>query len=464
MLRADFVQQAHLLPRAVSDVLSDTAARGCSQSSNGQCTYAWALHRQNLLVWKVEDGVTAAVRRLVLPEAPVGRTFVEVLPQQQSSALTVIFCTGAGQLYVWLDATFLGQPFSQQLVTSSTASSSSNVICALAASPAHAGAGPGFLAVVATSDAALHLYHGSQSGIFPRQFYHPAGGHSTRGGMLDVLGTAVKAAVRTGQIIAGYALHRGSASSMPASQLQLLQLDSGRWKLFVLTGDALDCWLLGTLSGKQSTEQLLWSYSIYQSVLGRHRAADVKVLAFTASTALAQRQLSGQPQDGAATGSAAAQEVVYVWSAHMAESAVKYQHMCSLFAVDADGTVRGPRLIVAEPLDAAAAAPRAQLDHLGWQLLANERQPSCLMLSPQGVLLEWLPATGAAPRVLSSTGDNLAIACSGSSSSWQVLNKAYGVLEFSTQALRAANQQQPHGECARLILTSCRQPLLQSVL
>lgn len=449
MLRADQVQQVSLLPRVVSDVLAETVAQGCSTSPYSRSTYAWALHRQNLLLWKAEDGLAAVVRRLELPEAPVGRTFVEVVPQRQSSALTVIVCTGAGQLYVWLDATFLGKPFSQQLVTSSTDRGSDRVICALAASPADASASPGFLAVVATADGALHLYHGSQSGIFPRQFYHPSSAHGSRG-VIDMLGTAVKA-VYDGQIFAGSNLLRAGASTTAALQLQLLQLDSSRWKLLVLTADALDCWLLGTLSGKQSTEQLLWSYSVYQAVRGRQRVVDSQVLAFTASTAGGQQQQQqlGPGQHDAATSStsddaSASQEVIYVWSATMAESTVRYQHACSAFAVDG-GPVRGPRLLCSQPVGAAAALPKPHADLHGWQLVASNEQPCCLMRSPNGVLLEWQRGDEAVPNLLSSSSDNLAIACSQASSCWQVLNASYGLLEFSTDGFQAARQP-PLGE------------------
>jgi hypothetical protein len=395
------------------------------------------LHKQSLLVWKAEDGPAATVRRLTLPQAPSGAAFVEVVPHKQSSALSVIVCTGAGWLYVWLDATFSGDPFSQQLATGSE-----GVICALAATAAEAAAGPGFLAVVATSDAALHMYHGSSSGIFPRQFYNPGSSSSTQGGLLHLIGTAVDAAKKAQKLavdmqwVSGIPFLRTSPSTAAATQMQLVQLDSSRWRLYVLSGDALDCWLLGTLSGKQSSEQLLWSLSVQQAVLGRHRAVDCKVLGFSASLAPAQQQQQqGNVQDGAAVGPS--QEVIYVCSAHMAESAVRYQYACSMFAVEG-GPNKGPRLMLKQPLSTEAPLPSPKSHSRPWQLVAHAQQPSCLLLSPNGVLLEWLRTQSGLPQMLSNSSSSLAIACTGLGSNWQLLDGEYGLLELRPLGAPAA--------------------------
>lgn len=448
MIRADLLQQLHLLPRPVRDVVGDAAAQGCSATTAGHSTFAWVLHRQSLLVWKAEDGFAATVRRLTLPWAPVGGTFVEVVPQRQSSALTVIVCTGAGWLHVWLDATFGGDPFSQQVVKG-TDGDDSNLICALTATAADAGASPAFLAVIATTDAALHLYHGSQNGIFPRQFYNPSSAASSQGGVFQAItaavGTARKVAVDY-QLLVGIPHLRTSASTAAALQLQLLQLDGSRWKLLVLSTDALDCWLLGTLSGKQSSEQLLWSLDVYSAVLGRSRVSSQKVLAFTASTAPAQQQLPAPSQDG--SGSAPTRpstEVIYVWSSSMlADTASTHQHTCSAFAVEG-GPRQGPRLILSAVIPTAAAMPQPRLKHL-WQLRAHRQEPSCLLLAPNGVLVEWLRTAEGLPKVLSGSDSNVAIASSGYSSNWQVLNNIFGVLDFQAQSKQPAAQQHPIGK------------------
>lgn len=450
-MRADLLQQLHLLPRAVRDVIGDATAQGCSKPTSGHATHAWVLHRQSLLVWKAEDGAAAAVRRLTLPwTAAMGGTFVEVVPQHQSSALTVIVCTAAGWLHVWLDATFGGEPFSQQVVKGADGDAP-NLICALAATAAGAGASPAFLAVVATADAALHLYHGSQNGIFPRLFYNPRSAAASQGGMLQAItaavGTAKKVAVDL-NLLEGIPHLRTSASTAAASQLQLLQLDSSRWKLFVLTksapgeapSDAIDCWLLGTLSGKQSSEQLLWSLDVTQAVQGRSRVSDQKILAFTASTAPAQQQLTAPAsQDSSSAPTRPSTEVIYVWSSSMlADTATTYQHTCSAFAVEG-GPRQGPRLILSTVIPTAAAMPLPKLNHR-WQLLAHGQQPSCLLLAPNGVLVEWLRTVEGLPKVLSSNDSNVAMARSGHNSNWQVLNKVFGVLEFSAQGCEAAPQ------------------------
>jgi hypothetical protein len=446
MISAGLLQQLHLLPRAVRDVVGDAAVQGCSATTSGQATFAWVLHRQSLLVWKAEDGSAATVRRLTLPWEPVGGTYVEVVPQRQSSALTVIVCTGAGWLHVWFDATFGGDPFSQQVVKGADGDDS-NLICALTATAANAGASPAFLAVIATTDAALHLYHGSQNGIFPRQFYNPSSAASSQGGVFQAItaavGTARKAAVDY-QLLVGIPHLRTSASTAAALQLQLLQLDSSRWKLLVLSADALDCWLLGMLSGKQSSEQLLWSLDIHQAVLGRSRVSAQKVLAFTASTAPAQQQLPAPSQDGSAS-MRPSTEIIYVWSSSMlADTASTYQHTCSAFAVE-EGPRQGPRLILSSVIPTAAAMPEPRLKHR-WQLRAHSQEPSCLLLAPNGVLVEWLRTSEGLPKVLSGSDSNIAIAGSGYSSNWQVLNRTYGVLEVTAQSKQQAAQQHPIGK------------------
>lgn len=453
-MRADLLQQLHLLPHAVRDVIGDATGQGCSKPTSGHATHAWVLHQQSLLVWKAEDGAAAAVRRLTLPWTAVGGTFVEVVPQHQSSALTVIVCTAAGWLHVWLDATFGGEPFSQQVVKGADGDAP-NLICALAATAAGAGASPAFLAVVATADAALHLYHGSQNGIFPRLFYNPRSAAASQGGVLQAItaavGTAKKVAVDL-NLLEGIPHLRTSASTAAASQLQLLQLDSSRWKLFVLTksapgeapSDALDCWLLGTLSGKQSSEQLLWSLDVTQAVQGRSRVSDHRILAFTASTAPAQQQLAAPSHDSSSAPTRPSTEVIYVWSSSMlADTATTYQHTCSAFAVEG-GPRQGPRLILSTVIPTAAAMPLPKLNHR-WQLLAHGQQPSCLLLAPNGVLVEWLRTVEGLPKVLSSNDSNVAVARSGYNSNWQVLNKVFGVLEFGAQGCEAAPQH-PIGE------------------
>lgn len=398
MLRAEVVQ-AHILPRSVSDVVGEATAVGCSKGYS--TTYGWALHRQTLLVWRVEDALQAPVRRLQLSE-PLSacRCFVEVIPHSNSTAVTVLMCTGSGQLYVWLDANFPAPPFSQRLfVNANSGTSEDAVICALAASPADSGSSLGFLAVVATADAALHLYHGSQNGIFPRQFYAPPAAAAPKPGMLGALGSVVRA-LYSEAFDPLHNVQRSSASAMSALQLQLLQLDANRWKLLVLAPDSLDCWLLGTLTGQQSSEQLLWSYNLHAVLTASLQAREVTVLAF--GTSLTPHSQPGAAQAPGATPSRQpalqGKQLVYVWCTHMAANSLSQIHTLTTLALE-EGSV------VPTYLHSVQVAPNVPLPqpHTGdrlsqWLLLPHSSYCSCLLLAPNGTLLEWMPSAGEAAR------------------------------------------------------------------
>lgn len=448
MLRADVVQ-AHILPRAVSDVVGEASAAGCSRVYSS--TYGWALHRQTLLLWKVDDGLQASVRRLHVPELPSGHCFVEIMPHSNSTAVTVLLCTGSGQLCVWLDANFPVPPYSQRVCVSANAATSDNaVICALAASPADSGSSLGFLAVVATADAALHLYHGSQNGIFPRQFYTPTAAAGPKPGMFGALGSVVKA-LYSEAFDPLHNVQRASASAMAALQLQLLSLGGGRWKLLVLTPEALDCWLLGALAGNHSSEQLLWSYNLHHVLSGSLQARELTVLAFAASTT-AQQQLPVAPPATPGGGRQAQQQpqqqkqAVYLWSTHISATSLSQVHALSTLALE-DGSVV-PTYQSSMQLEPSLPLPQPEAgDKLSqWQVLPHSRYSSCLLLAPNGALLEWMPSAGA-PHALGCSSGNLAISSSSSSSgsgmaeNWQLLNAAYGVLEFLAQDPAAAGQQ-----------------------
>jgi hypothetical protein len=397
MLRADVVQ-AHILPRAVSDVLGEAVAAGCSRGYPS--TYGWALHRQTLLLWKVDDGLQASVRRLHVPELPSGCCFVEIMPHSNSTAVTVLLCTGSGQLCVWLDANFPAPPYSQRVcVSASRDTSETPVICALAASPADSGSSLGFLAVVATADAALHLYHGSQNGIFPRQFYTPTAAAGPKPGMLGALGSVVKA-LYSEAFDPLHNVQRSSASAMAALQLQLLPLGGSRWKLLVLTPEALDCWLLGALAGNHSSEQLLWSYNLHHVLSGSLQARELTILAFAASVApqqqIAPAAASATPGGGknALQQPQQSKQAVYLWSTHIAATSLNQVHALSTLALE-DGTVV-PTYLSSTQLEPSLPLPQPEAgDKLSiWQLLPHSQYSSCLLLAPNGTLLEWMPSAG----------------------------------------------------------------------
>jgi hypothetical protein len=422
------LESAHLLPRTVHDLLLDATAAGlceptchASGEASAGATYGWVLHRASLLVWRVEDDLQSTVRRLALPAAPSGRVFVSVLPHPGSSALTVVLCTGGGLLCVWLDANFFAPPYTQQLFVAAgtsggggggdapAATAAADVVTALAASTVDAAGAPGFMAVAATSDGALHLYHGSQSGIFPRQFHRPAGpagpapaaragdagtsAGASEGGaaggsrLLGALGGAVKA-LYSEAFDPLYRVLRPAASRLPARGLTLLRAggagaSGGAWRLLALTGDALDCWALGSANAASAAdERLLWSYNLGAVLLEELRASKVEPLALAA----AFRRASG----------AGAEQQLLVWSAFTAAAAVTPQHALTVFDLRADFIPFSEgSLIVAGAAAAALPRPPAALGGAaGWRLLAHPRTAVALAKAPNGTVVEWLPAAG----------------------------------------------------------------------
>jgi hypothetical protein len=320
------------------------------------------------------------------------------MPHSNSTAVTVLLCTGGGQLCVWLDANFPAPPYSQRVcVSSNRDTSESSVICAVAASPADSGSSLGFLAVVATADAALHLYHGSQNGIFPRQFCTPTAAAGPKPGMFGALGSVVKA-LYSEAFDPLHNVQRSSASAMAALQLQLLPLGGGRWKLLVLTPEALDCWLLGALAGNHSSEQLLWSYNLHHVLSGSMQARELSVLAFAASTS-AQQQLPAVPPATPGGGRQPLQQqqkqAVYLWSTHIAATSLSQVHALSTLALE-DGSVV-PTYLSSTQLEPSVPLPQPEAgDKLSqWQMLPHSRYSSCLLLAPNGTLLEWMPSAGA---------------------------------------------------------------------
>lgn len=302
------VEQAFLVNRSVHDLLPH--ASGCGLSSScieGAPTHAWVQYHQSLLVWRVEDGHMATVRRLQLPQpAPEGLVGVEVIARAATAAVTVVAASRAGWVAVWLDANQLGQPLVHELPAPGAPSVPSTPrtptpgqqnlsagagggaeaagVAALAAAPADAGAASGALVAVATTDGSLHLLLAGSKGLFPRTFFRGGGGGSAgraaaaaptaagtpgaapaAAGLWGALGSALSSAYAE----AFDPLHRVSrrgASVLPSRQLQLLPASgaatsggaTGGWRLLNLTGEALDCWSI-TL-GKRSGEELVGSW------------------------------------------------------------------------------------------------------------------------------------------------------------------------------------------------------------
>ncbi len=316
MLLGGDVQSLNLVPRGVQDLLPQATATGlCPGPTDGALSYAWVLHHQALLVWRVEDGVHASVRRLQLPGPVAGCIHVQILSRGNTAPLTVVVCTSSGLLAVWLDAQLLGAPYAQQIAVHAPAASEGgngdgstqqDAVSALAACAADsATSGPGFMAVIGAVDGSLHLYHGSARGVFPRQFFRPAGAASgaaadARGGsrrrsagLLGVLGGVLQSAYNEA-FDPLHKVQRRTASALPALGLALLPLGGaaaasgagGRWRLLVLTQEALDCWLVGASGGRAAGEEHVWSYNLHGVLSSELQATALQVRLKTTSSVL----------------------------------------------------------------------------------------------------------------------------------------------------------------------------------
>eukprot|EP00775_Hariotina_reticulata_P010954 gene10954-11108_t len=399
MLSADLLQ-AHILPRVVADELPDSAAAGLQRG------YCWALHRQTLLLWKPEDGLQAAVRRLQLPHAPLGHAFVEVVAHEISTAVTVVLCTGSGQLFVWLDANFPAPPYYECPFTSASSSTAPDaVVSAMTASSAYSSSGLEFAAIIATADASLHLCKGTQSLIFTRQFYKPAALANKQAGVL------------------------GS--------------------------------LVGALRETYSLAEPLWFYNLQGVLLDALEARQVSVLAFTASTT------QQQPQLPVTAGPQAGQGCIYICSTYQSKAdtsiSEKHEYAVTCLALQKDvGVVPWHRLSTA--IGSGTQAPDAG----AWHVVPHNSYSSCLLLAPGGDLIEWvLPPVAAPPaaaepvpqlHLLGNNIYNMAIACTECSAAgnsigvglkgntggaWQLLNQQYGVLELAASNPDAEPQPSP---------------------
>jgi hypothetical protein len=407
----------------VRDVLGEVTSSGCKPGNSG--TICWVLHRQTLLLWKAEDAESAAVKRLQIEQTLSGRPFIEVVTRPASTAITVLLCTSDGQLSVWLDCNFLAPPLTQQIAINSAEEGTKAVVSALTASPADQGTNPGFLAVVSTADGALHLYHGSQRGIFPRLFYNPTTQPTSRQkGLFGTLGTVVKAMYDE----AFDPLHhtrRPTASNLPALSLLLHKVHDNLWKLLVLTPESLDCWFLGAGAGQRSTEELLWSYNLFGVLSSILHANSLRFLAAALS---------------------ADQQSLLLWSLHTSSNSPHPQHQLHLLHLHADTLPaykastsltdsQDSRLPVAFPAEESPVLA-------GWQLQPHVVDTQTfLALAPNGTVLLWLE--GGTIQQLAQNTDNRAACCSNISSSsrasaasgglgprWLVLNVAHGVLEL----------------------------------
>lgn len=404
----------HLVPPALWDVLPQASAAGCQHA--GGRSVAWILHRQTLLLWTVGDTDSAQVKRLVLTQPVSGALHVEVVTRPASSVITVLACSSQGLLHVWLDASFLSSPHCEQLACfEGGADAGGDVVTAIAAAAADQGTTPGFMAVVSTADGALHLYHGTSRGIFPRRFHSGTPGSASRQhGLLGTLGTVVKA-MYSEAFDPLASTRRMAASSLPACRMLMTLTRSGSWRLYVLTREALDCWQLGAGSGNSTTEQLLWSFSL-AGLLVPQLSADSLI-----------------PVDMAHSAAAGA---LFIWSFQGG------RHALHCLQLAHDGT---PAMDPTCSLSERLTDPQRHPDPFAWRLHTHIQQLCCLAHAPGGLLLVWRPRPRPQQQQvleLSSSDGTLAV-CSGVAAGqpvWQLLNKYHGVVDLE-------DLPPPPGEC-----------------
>jgi hypothetical protein len=232
------IEQAHFLPAAVAELVH-LSGDALQSGLDGDSGYAFVLSGSKLLIWSYAQGKAAPVKTIACPSSAGQRCFIRVLSQQ--SAVSVVLCTADGRLSVWLDTHYLSQPYTQQIFSSS--SQEGAVVAALAAISAEQPTGPGFLTVVSTVDGGIYLFQVNQSGLFPKQFLARAA--PSKGG----LGLVGKVGSFIGSIYAEafnplHKVQRQEASDRPAVALSLQRVDAARYRLLVLTDEALDCWLV----------------------------------------------------------------------------------------------------------------------------------------------------------------------------------------------------------------------------
>lgn len=233
------IEQTFFLPVSVQETVH--ACQGSLQTGlDPDSGYAWVLSGgSKLLIWSYAQGKDAAVKTIACPSAGDQRCFIRVL-SHHSAAVSVVLCTADGRLSVWLDTHYLSQPYTQQIF-SSGAAEGGEVIAALAAIPAEQATGPGFITVIGTVDGGIYLFQVNQSGLFPKQFASRAAPAQGAMGIVGKVGSFL-GSMYSEAFNPLYRVQRASASDRPAVALSLQRVDAARYRLLVLTDEALDCW------------------------------------------------------------------------------------------------------------------------------------------------------------------------------------------------------------------------------
>jgi hypothetical protein len=233
------IDQPHFLPASVAELVH-LSGDGLQSGLDGHSGYAWALGGSKLLIWSYGQGKDAPVKTITCPSSAGQRCFIRVVSQQ--SAVSVVLCTADGRLSVWLDTHYLSQPYTQQIFTSS-AQEGAQVVATLAAIAAEQPTGPGFVTVVGTIDGGIYLFQVNQAGLFPKQFSARAAPSQGALGLVGKVGSFI-GSIYSEAFNPLYKVQRAAASDRPAVALSLQRVDAARYRLLVLTDEALDCWMV----------------------------------------------------------------------------------------------------------------------------------------------------------------------------------------------------------------------------
>ncbi|KAJ9533770.1 hypothetical protein QJQ45_026844 [Haematococcus lacustris] len=270
---------SYIVPRLVQEKLQHGIATSRHATAAGiDGRWCWVYCHDTVLLWQYQQGADARMRTLRLPpnvtRSSLLGIFVSVLVSASDSCLTVLVCTGSGQLVAWLDANNLADPFVHQLTShlGSPAHGSSPAITSFsAAAPAQASS-PGFTAAVCSADGCVFIVEGSPLGLHEQRLSAPAA-RPTQSSVLGSLGH-VMAWTYSEAFAPGQKFLKTKSSGRPARAVNLVSRDMSHLHLLIMTDETLECWLL--TQGLRPSQQLLWSW---QSLLAARSEVGVAAAA-----------------------------------------------------------------------------------------------------------------------------------------------------------------------------------------
>ncbi|KAJ9532125.1 hypothetical protein QJQ45_003830 [Haematococcus lacustris] len=245
---------SYIVPRLVQEKLQHGIATSRHATAAGiDGRWCWVYCHDTVLLWQYQQGADARMRTLRLPpnvtRSSLLGIFVSVLVSASDSCLTVLVCTGSGQLVAWLDANNLADPFVHQLTShlGSPAHGSSPAITSFsAAAPAQASS-PGFTAAVCSADGCVFIVEGSPLGLHEQRLSAPPA-RPTQSSVLGSLGH-VMAWTYSEAFAPGQKFLKTKSSGRPARAVNLVSRDMSHLHLLVMTDETLECWLVGGWGG-----------------------------------------------------------------------------------------------------------------------------------------------------------------------------------------------------------------------